>query len=216
SNNPLSKSLYDFIIVDDEYFSVTNFAEVAGKGYEAEVRGNVYKIGSAKLVGAESKNLETAVFISKNGELLGKFIFKNEYRKNLAGLFRQLRQYAVHILSGDNSSEQQQLKDIIPDSLGMAFNQNPEDKLNYILQLQKNGEKVAMIGDGLNDAGSLKQSDIGIAVADDTHAFTPSSDVIMAGEKLPLLNDYLLYAKDAMTIVKMTRSEERRVGKERR
>lgn len=204
SNHPLSKSLYDFISVDDEYFPVTNFAEVAGKGYEAEIRGNVYKIGSAKLVGAESKNLETAVFISKNGELLGKFIFKNEYRKNLAGLFRQLRQYAVHILSGDNSSEQQQLKDIIPDSLGMAFNQNPEDKLNYILQLQKNGEKVAMIGDGLNDAGALKQSDIGIAVADDTHAFTPSSDVIMAGEKLPLLNDYLLYAKDAMTIVKMT------------
>ena len=204
SNHPLSKSLYDFISVDDEYFPVTNFAEVAGKGYEAEVRGNVYKIGSAKLVGAESKNLETAVFISKNGELLGKFIFKNEYRKNLAGLFRQLRQYAVHILSGDNSSEQQQLKDIIPDSRGMAFNQNPEDKLNYILQLQKNGEKVAMIGDGLNDAGALKQSDIGIAVADDTHAFTPSSDVIMAGEKLPLLNDYMLYAKDAMTIVKMT------------
>src|SRR5690606_1610019 len=110
----------------------------------------------------------------------------------------------VHILSGDNSSEQQQLKDIIPDSRGMAFNQNPEDKLNYILTLQQNGEKVAMIGDGLNDAGALKQSDIGIAVADDTHAFTPSSDVIMAGEKLPLLNDYLLYAKDAMTIVKMT------------
>ncbi|ACU06623.1 Type cbb3 cytochrome oxidase biogenesis protein CcoI; Copper-translocating P-type ATPase [Flavobacteriaceae bacterium 3519-10] len=204
SNHPLSKSLYDFISVDDEYFPVTNFVEVAGKGYEAEVRGNVYKIGSAKLVGAESKNLETAVFISKNGELLGKFIFKNEYRKNLAGLFRHLKQYAVHILSGDNSSEQQQLKDIIPDSRGMAFNQNPEDKLNYILTLQQNGEKVAMIGDGLNDAGALKQSDIGIAVADDTHAFTPSSDVIMAGEKLPLLNDYLLYAKDAMTIVKMT------------
>src|SRR5690606_5843597 len=161
SNHPLSKSLYDFISVDDEYFPVTNFAEVAGKGYEAEVRGNVYKIGSAKLVGAESKNLETAVFISKNGELLGKFIFKNEYRKNLAGLVRQLRQYAVHVLSGDNSSEQQQLKDIIPDSRGMAFNQNPEDKLNYILHLQQNGEKVAMIGDGLNDAGALKQSDIG-------------------------------------------------------
>src|SRR5690606_12658964 len=64
SNHPLSKSLYDCISVDDEYFPVTNFAEVAGKGYEAEVRGKVYKIGSAKLVGAESKNLETAVFIS--------------------------------------------------------------------------------------------------------------------------------------------------------
>lgn len=204
SNHPLSKSLYEFINVKDEYFPVTHYTEVAGKGYEAEVRSTVYKIGSAKLVGTQSKNLETAVYVSKNGELLGKFIFKNEYRQNLAELFSQLRTYAVHVLSGDNASEEKQLQNIIPHSSGMAFNQNPEDKLDYILKLQQNGEKVAMIGDGLNDAGALKQSDIGIAVADDTHAFTPSSDVIMAGERLPLLDDYLLYAKDAMTIVKIT------------
>lgn len=204
SNHPLSKSLYEFIDTKDEYFPVTNFVETAGRGYEAEVRGNVYKIGSAKLVGTQSKNLETAVYVSKNGELLGKFIFKNEYRKNLGNLFSQLKNYSIHVLSGDNASEEEQLRKIIPQSSGMAFNQNPEDKLNYILHLQQNTEKVAMIGDGLNDAGALKQSDIGIAVADDTHAFTPSSDVIMAGEKLPALEDYLLYTKDAMTIVKMT------------
>ncbi|AYO56783.1 heavy metal translocating P-type ATPase [Chryseobacterium sp. 6424] len=204
SNHPLSKALYDYIEMDDEYFPVTQYTETAGKGYEAEVRGTKYKVGSAKLAGGTPVNLETAVYVNKNGELLGKFIFKNEYRQNLKSLFGKLRDYRVHILSGDNASEEQPLKEIIPQYTGMAFSQTPEDKLNYIKHLQDQNERVAMLGDGLNDAGALKQSNVGIAVADDTHSFTPSSDVIMAGGRLSSLDHYLNYAKDSMVIVKMT------------
>ncbi|MBU4537491.1 MAG: heavy metal translocating P-type ATPase metal-binding domain-containing protein, partial [Weeksellaceae bacterium] len=110
SNHPLSKSIYEFLEIQDEYFPVENFKEIPGKGYEAEVRGNLYKIGSAKLVGQESKNLETAVYISKNEVFLGKYIFKNEYRDHLNTLFTNLDHYQIHILSGDNSSEENQLK----------------------------------------------------------------------------------------------------------
>ena len=97
SNHPLSKALYDFVEVEDEYFPVENFREIPGKGYEANVRGTKYKIGSAKLIGQKSKSLETAVYISRNEGFLGKFIFKNEYRDDLKTLFKSLYGYQIHI-----------------------------------------------------------------------------------------------------------------------
>ena len=204
SNHPLSKSLYEFLEVQDEYLPIENFKETAGKGYEATVRGKVYKIGSAKFTHQEAKSLETAVYIERDGEFLGKFIFKNEYRDGLAEMAKELKDYKIHVLSGDNSSEEQTLKNLIPNITEMRFSQSPEDKLEYIKHLQDQGKKVAMLGDGLNDAGALKQSNIGIAIADDTNSFTPSSDVIMNGGVLTKLHDYFALTKDAMIIVKLT------------
>ena len=204
SNHPLSKSLYEFLEVEDEYLPIENFKETAGKGYEATVRGKVYKIGSAKFTHQEAKSLETAVYLESDGEFLGKYIFKNEYRDGLAEMAKELKDYKIHVLSGDNSSEEQTLKNLIPNITEMRFSQSPEDKLEYIKSLQDQGKKVAMLGDGLNDAGALKQSNIGIAIADDTNSFTPSSDVIMNGGVLTKLHDYFALTKDAMIIVKLT------------
>lgn len=204
SNHPLSKSLYEFLEVQDEYLPIENFKETAGKGYEATVRGKVYKIGSAKFTHQEAKSLETAVYLERDGEFLGKYIFKNEYRDGLAEMATELKDYKIHVLSGDNSSEEQTLKNLIPNITEMRFSQSPEDKLEYIKSLQDQGKKVAMLGDGLNDAGALKQSNIGIAIADDTNSFTPSSDVIMNGGVLTKLHDYFALTKDAMIIVKLT------------
>ena len=204
SNHPLSKSLYEFLEVQDEYLPIENFKETAGKGYEATVRGKVYKIGSAKFTHQEAKSLETAVYIERDGEFLGKYIFKNEYRDGLAEMAKELKDYKIHVLSGDNSSEEQTLKNLIPNITEMRFSQSPEDKLEYIKHLQDQGKKVAMLGDGLNDAGALKQSNIGIAIADDTNSFTPSSDVIMNGGVLTKLHDYFALTKDAIIIVKLT------------
>ena len=204
SIHPLSKSLYEHLQIADSHYPLQDFVDVPGSGYSAGIRGSIYQIGSAKFTGQEPKQFETSVYISKNGELLGKFIFKNEYRKGLKSLFSTLNRYRLHILSGDNESEKEKLKEMIPKVADMRFNQDPESKLNYIKTLQENGENVAMLGDGLNDAGALKQSNVGIAVADDTNSFTPSSDIIMSGEKVPELHHFMSLGNDAMSIVKIT------------
>lgn len=204
SNHPLSKTLYDFVDIADGYFPIENFVETAGKGYSGWVRGKNYQIGSAQFVGEIAGNMETAVYIKKDHQFLGKFTFKNEYRNGLQKIFRKLRNYNIHILSGDNASEESMLKELLPKESQMTFNQNPEDKLKFVENLQNSTERVAMIGDGLNDAGALKQSNVGIAIADDSNSFTPASDVIMNGDQLRFLPDFLKLSKDAMKIVKFT------------
>lgn len=204
STHPLSKLLYDFIEVKDPYFEVENYLEIAGKGYSGKVRNSIYQIGSANFVNENSVDLETAVYIKKGEEFLGKFIFKNEYRSQLKEMFSALNRFKINILSGDNASEKSVLEKIISNATELKFNQNPEDKLQYIQNLQNSGENVAMVGDGLNDAGALKQSNVGIAIADDSNSFTPSSDVIMDGKKITKINDYFSLCKDAVKIVKIT------------
>ena len=66
----------------------------------------------------------------------------------------------------------------------LHFNQSPLDKLGFIRRLQESGRTVMMVGDGLNDAGALKQSDVGVAVVEKVGAFSPASDVIMAAAQV--------------------------------
>jgi Cu+-exporting ATPase len=83
------------------------------------------------------------------------------------------------------------LNRIVPANAELLFDQKPENKLEYIKKLQASGKKVMMVGDGLNDAGALKQSDVGIAVTEDSNSFTPASDGILAAGKLNRLNEFI-------------------------
>src|SRR5690606_5277223 len=100
---------------------------------------------------------------------------------DLDRLLKKLKQnnYEIHLLSGDNDSEKNYLQKQFPEISSYSFNQKPSDKLAYIKQLQLQGKKVMMVGDGLNDAGALAQSDVGISVSEDVNVFTPASDAII-------------------------------------
>jgi Cu+-exporting ATPase len=108
----------------------------------------------------------------------------------------------VALLSGDNETDKAQMSGVFNPAAQLLFNQSPHDKLDYIRQLQSQGKKVMMVGDGLNDSGALKQSDVGIAVTDDTGIFTPACDGMLWGEKVPSIDKFLKLAASATTILK--------------
>lgn len=202
SNHPLSRALFQFLKVEESPIPLDLFEDFTGKGYVGVFEKNRYQIGSASFVGASEKTEETVVYVAKNERILGKFSFKNKYRDGLSQMFSSLKKYEIYILSGDNNAEEKKLREIAPNIKDFKFNQSPEDKLNFIKKLQENGKNIAMLGDGLNDAGALKQSQIGIAIAEDNNAFTPSSDIIMHGEELPGLHQFLTLSHRAMKIIK--------------
>ena len=114
----------------------------------------------------------------------------------------RLGENCVALLSGDNETDKAQMKGLFHPSVQLLFNQSPHDKLAYIRQQQDREKKVMMLGDGLNDAGALKQSDVGIAVTDDTGVFTPACDGMLWGDQVSSLDKYLRLAKSATTILK--------------
>jgi Cu+-exporting ATPase len=85
----------------------------------------------------------------------------------------------------------------------LHFNQKPADKLAFIKNYQNEGKKVMMLGDGLNDAGALKQSEVGIAVSENLNQFSPACDAILDAENLPKLSLFIHYAKRSMTMVRI-------------
>lgn len=204
STHPLSRGVYESLSVRESDIKPNNFVEISGKGYQAELNNDLYRIGSAGFIGMKPNASETSVYISKNHTPLMCFQFGNAYREGLGELVERLKDFEIHLLSGDNDSERETLTQMLPRDTALNFNQSPEDKLHYIHRLQQQGKKVMMLGDGLNDAGALKQANIGVAMADDTNAFTPSCDVIMNARGLSALDRYLAVCSDAVGIVQIT------------
>lgn len=203
SNHPLSRKLYD-ILEENDIVPISDFEEHLGKGIQAVYNDKSIKIGSASFVGQPETNvLNTAVHISTNNTYKGKFTFYNSYRKGLAKLFRNLKKdYDLAILSGDNEGEKQNLEKILPSKTKLIFNQKPEDKLEYIKYHQTEGAKVMMVGDGLNDAGALAQSNIGIVISENVNVFSPACDAILEASKFNKLYQFIKASKQAITIIK--------------
>lgn len=86
----------------------------------------------------------------------------------------------------------------------MYFNQKPNDKLDFIKSLQGQHKKVMMVGDGLNDAGALAQSDVGIAISENVNVFSPACDGILDASNFKQLYQYILASKKAMRIIKLS------------
>ena len=204
SNHPLSRTLYN-ILDRHNIITLDQFEEHIGKGIEASHDNIKLKVGSASFVGSPDQTavLNTTVHISSNNIYKGKYTFYNSYRKGVSKLFNQLKKhFDLVILSGDNEGERENLKKLLPSKTKLIFNQKPEDKLEFIKYHQSEGAKVLMIGDGLNDAGALAQSNVGIAISEDVNVFSPACDAILDASKFEDLYKFVKASKSAIKIIK--------------
>ncbi len=212
SSHPLSKKIYEHLS-GTEIFHTDDFREEDGKGIEGWVDENCVRIGSKKYLkgavntdGTEVSDFRHAskIYVGINGEALGFFLVKNEYRKGFSNLVSRLKRfYNLFVVSGDNDAEKNFLGQYIPEK-NLLFHHQPADKLNAIKALQQQGEKVVMIGDGLNDAGALKQADVGLVISDDVNNFSPACDGILDATQFEKIDVLLRYAKTGMNIIKIS------------
>lgn len=206
SNHPLSRMLYNYL-PEAEILDPENLTEITGLGIEARIDGNTIRIGSARFVGKTfgEAAFQTAVYVSINGVVFGKYIFQNEYREGLSDLLQALRlRYHIKILSGDNEGERRLLEKILPAGTELIFDQKPDQKLEFIKNLQAQGHCVMMVGDGLNDAGALAQSDVGIAISENVNVFSPACDGILDAAEFQKLDKFLSLSKKAMLTIKLS------------
>ena len=208
SNHPLSRTLYQWL-KNESIYILDDFKEEVGKGlYGTKDKSSIYA-GSHAFVNqthAEKYNLTAAsttqVHVATSEDYMGYYTFKSNYRNGLSDTSKSLDNYQLIVLSGDNDHELETLSKLLPKSTKYFFNQKPEDKLNFIKDLQNEGKKVLMLGDGLNDAGALAQSDVGIAISENINVFSPACDGILDAEQFQLLPKYLKLSKKSIRIIK--------------
>ncbi|HTI90171.1 MAG TPA: heavy metal translocating P-type ATPase metal-binding domain-containing protein [Puia sp.] len=202
SSHPLSRMLARRLMEEgrsgamrgDGSCSILGFRETEGQGVEGFVYGERVALGSLdfirRMVGDIDKSwgaggTGTRVYVAIGARAMGCYDISNHYRDGLGELAKAIRgKMPVSVLSGDNNRESKNLQEILGQDTILLFNQTPKGKSRYIEHLQRVGKRVMMIGDGLNDAGALEQSDIGIAVTEDCNNFTPASDAILRADEL--------------------------------
>ena len=206
SNHPLSRRLYE-IIPNQEKEEPLFFEEIIGKGIFAKFENDTIKLGSSQFLQHMSENThkKTKVHVEINGVYKGSYIFNNQYREGLEPLFEKLsKNYNLIVLSGDNDGERKILEKMLPQNTALVFNQKPEDKLKYIEQLQNEGKNVLMIGDGLNDAGALAQSNVGISISENINVFSPACDGILDASQFNKIGFFMKYSKNALKTIYMS------------
>jgi Cu+-exporting ATPase len=206
STHPLSVRLANHLREYDS-LPVNHFEEITGQGLRAFIKGREVLVGSRKWVCGKS-DPETAgsgIYVSIDGSTLGSFRFANLFRKGLREVISSLRkEYSTALLSGDTDTEQQRLAGMFGDDAEMLFAQSPHDKLDFVHNRIMKGDKVLMVGDGINDAGALAAATVGITIMENEATFSPESDGILKAGHFRFLPRFIELSRDCATIIKVS------------
>jgi Cu+-exporting ATPase len=212
STHPYSMRIVQHLTVRNLPGSIENVKETPGAGLAGTVNGHAIAIGSFAWLKELGVALDqppeitgglTALAI--DGVHRGTFVLASRVREEADRLILELgHRYEVALLSGDNARERELFQTWFGGEARLHFNQSPQEKLQFIKSLQSQGRVVMMVGDGLNDAGALRQSDVGVAVVERTGAFSPASDVIMEAGAVGQLGRLLAFSKKSVRIIHLS------------
>ena len=211
STHPYSVRIGEATDSKERQEEVRSFLEIPGCGIEGSVACHEVALGSVQWLCARVPNMPAA--ISREGSAIhlvidskyrGCFVLASALRPDVGELVPQLSDYELSLLSGDNDRDRSAFERLFGSGAQLRFHQSPATKLDYIRSLQKSGRKVMMVGDGLNDAGALKQSDVGVAVVEKIGAFSPASDIIVNAAMVSRLAAILRFSKGAVKIVRLS------------
>ncbi|MDK4618585.1 heavy metal translocating P-type ATPase [Kingella kingae] len=191
-----------------------NVNTVAGEGIGANIDdlGDV-KVGKLDFCGFRLPgnlgdnvwNIASLVAVSLNNQPVGAFALADPLKPDSLAAIQRLREHniAVHILSGDNAATVAH----IAQQLGLPENhahgnQSPRQKAEFIQQLQQQGAKVAMAGDGINDAPALALADVGFAVRGSTDIAEQSADAVLVQQSVNQLASGLIVARATLRAIK--------------
>lgn len=201
STHPLSAALYRTL--SGEVRAADAVAEHAGQGISGTVDGTPVRMGSAAYCGGSPVEVaqgEAQVHVTIAGVHRGAYLLRKQTRNGMDTAVRAIGGRATAcLLTGDATVDAGVAAMFAPDRV--RVNCTPEDKARYVKALQAEGRRVLMVGDGLNDAGALAQSDVGITVSESSAAFTPASDAILDARSLEDLPRMMRLARRAHRIV---------------
>jgi len=204
SSHPLSNRI-NYWLGAIKPLSIDDICEIKGQGIEVSYLGQEIRLGNSSFTGFKNPaSLPTGnlVFFTIQGLAIGYFHIESGLRDGVTRLTAELSEnYELHVLSGDHAYEQVSLKEQLGGTIEFNFNQSPQDKLSFLKKLNQTSQTL-MVGDGLNDAGALQESTVGIAISDQVSHFSPASDAILDATAFQKIPAFLKFSKSSRTIIK--------------
>ena len=217
SEHPLAEAIVRYAEeAEVEVSQATEFAAEAGQGVSGMVSGRKVLAGNQKMMDAQNVILDgmdaeagklseegrTVLYIAADQKLLGMIAVADPVKKTSAGAIREMEQMGLDVvmLTGDHEKTARAIQKQLGISRVIA-QVLPQDKEREVRRLQEEGHKVAMVGDGINDAPALARADVGIAIGAGTDVAIESADIVL------MKSDLL----DAVTAVQLSRAVIRNI-----
>ena len=190
SEHPLAKAIVNYY--NGELLDVNDFEMIIGKGVKGKIGEDEVVAGNKKLLESENISLkftsnnthQIEIYFAQNRKVLGKVLLGDTLRENSKNTIKSLKHLGISttLLTGDSEKTGSYIAREVNVN-NSKFNCMPEDKIEYIKIKQKENAKIAMIGDGINDAPSLRKANVGIAMG------SIGSDISIDAANITLIND---------------------------